>query len=285
MVMLLIFSMIVVIIIIARQMIKVFWSNLPLWWKTQSLELLLKVFQFRIKLILFPVEIGHYVINLTVAIFSVCVLLSWLISLRLSYAFLITIWSWVEGFVSSMICADWHPMICNLILMFSPSHLSWNKIVTLYCSLVTRSLCTEMSFLISLRKWRFRVAWWLLIMFWSTSAICVLNVLLVCHPARHSFFLISMFWTVPIVSRRTSFSQFLMDLGWKLIFVIISGRYTIINIVLPIFLYIPLILTSWAGITCRAVLNLFIAPIVLRFLVSLTTIFKWRFKWNFWTIC
>ena len=75
-----------------------------------------------------------------------------------------------------------------------------------------------------------------------------------------------------------------MDLGRELVFVIISGRYTIIHIVLPIFLNIPLILASRASITCWSVLHLFIAPIVLWFLVSLATVLKWRFKWHFWTI-
>ena len=86
---------IIILLIAAKRMLRLC-LDLPLWRETQSLELLFQILQLCVELVLLAIKVGHYVIDMSVAVSPSCVLLRLLLSSRLSYAFLVAIRCRVE---------------------------------------------------------------------------------------------------------------------------------------------------------------------------------------------
>ena len=201
------------------------------------------------------------------------VLFSLLLSCGLPYALLISVRCRVERLISCMVSSYWLLVVCDLILMLTSRHFSRNKVVTVDCPLITWTWSSKMILFMTFRKWRLWVAWWLLIVLWSTSTVCVLNILLICNPAGHSLLLIPMLLPVSIVSRRTPFSLGLVDWSRELRFFVITCWNTVIHFFMPFLLSISLVMTLGMCIASWSVSHIFAFWIILRFFVSLTTVF------------
>ena len=70
--------------------------DLPLWRQTEGLELLFQILQLRVELVLLAIKVGHYVVDMSVAVSPSCVLLRLLLSSWLSDALLVAIGCRIE---------------------------------------------------------------------------------------------------------------------------------------------------------------------------------------------
>ena len=136
-ILLLVLRGVIIILFITTKRILGLCLDLPLWRETESLQLLLQILQLSVELVLFAIKVSHYVLDMSVAVSTCCVLLRLLLSSWLSDALLVTVRRRVERFISSMIGTYRHLVVSDLVLMLSPCHLGGNEIVVVDGPLIT----------------------------------------------------------------------------------------------------------------------------------------------------